>query len=83
MEYEPYEPIDSDPIVDHGLSSDLGMEISTPADLHAWAFQKAVADRDAESLRNLIADFPTVVWGSEFNMLSEEDSAWAMEAVQT
>lgn len=69
-------------IVHQELTAELGTEVASPTDLLGTLFQQAIADRDAASLRSLVIDqYPTVVWGSKFRELSDEDRSWAMEAV--
>ena len=77
-------PMDDGRIVHRELSDELGTEISSPTDVLGGLLQQAITNRDAGALKSLVIDqYPTVVWGKYFNQLSDEDSAWAMEAVQT
>lgn len=70
-------------IVHQELTAELGKEVASPTDPLGALFQRAIADRDAASLRSLVIDqYPTVVWGSQFNQLSDEDRSWAMQAIR-
>jgi hypothetical protein len=57
-------------------------EVATPDNELGERFKSIVANRDAESLRNLITlEYPTVLWGEYFKQLSDEDRTWAMQII--
>ena len=76
-------PMSDGRIVHHELSQELGTEVSSPTDILGGLLQQAITGRDVSALKSLVIDqYPTVVWGSYFNQLSDEDRNWAMQAIR-
>ena len=76
-------PMGDGRIVDQELTAELGTEVASPSGSLGTLLQEAITSRSEDSLKSLVIDqYPTVVWGKYFNQLSDEDRAWAMQAIK-